>query len=447
MRGAGLLALPWRTRSLTDELEEYERGDVTRTRLLAWCCAGWCASIALFRPLEGVLFGIALFACVFRLPATLRVYRAALREPVVLWFVLFIMVSTIATMCSTQCDAWSDALPKRLFMVPLLVLPVLHRWRLMLAGLAIGAFAAVVISFGRMCGRFIYESEVPIEITDGAAWVLTVGVVAGFAALASANIRVRCIGVMLGLSTLGMQASMTQRAPVVGSIVALIVLLLMLWREFTGRTRLMIVVIVPIVAVIGFVISASVGGAVAKSLHQRETTKSQAFDTYDTLNYLSSSRIELWRHTIAGIQDRPIFGHGRLAWRDDIEARIAQTPTPTIAMQSILDDTRVNYSHNSELDVLYTSGVVGLSCLVIVGIIGIRTALRRLRGEPLAAVSIAALAGTLAASQFDFVFARAIPGALLIVLGLIVLLPRPSSSEWSRRGLGREDEWLDSWMR
>jgi O-antigen ligase len=116
-------------------------------------------------------------------------------------------------------------------------------------------------------------------------------------------------------------------------------------------------------------------------------------------------------------------------------------------MQSILDDTRVHYSHNSELDVLYTSGVVGLSCLVIVGIIGIRTALRRLRGEPLAAVSIAALAGTLAASQFDFVFARSIPGALLIVLGLIVLLPRPSSSEWSRRGLGREDDWLDSWMR
>ncbi len=397
------------------------------------------------------MFAIALGICAFRWPSALRVYRAALFSPPIALFVLFVLITSLSTLFSVESSSWSDALPKRLFMVPLLVLPVLHRWRLLLAGLAVGACASAVISLGRLTARVMADTDAPIEITDGSAWVLTVGVVAGIAALAAANTRVRLsvrlMGVALGLGTLLTQCLMTQRAPVVGSLAALALLLLLMWRALTRRTRVVALVAVPLLALIGFFASANLGGAVAKSMHQRSNSERHGYGLYDTVNYLSSSRLELWSLTLDSIIERPVFGHGKLAWRTDIPSRIAQAPERTIAMQSILDDPRVHYSHNSELDVLYTSGFAGFACLLAAGILGARAAQRRLRDEPLAMISIASLVGVLASSQFDFVFARAIPGALLVILACIVLVPRPSSSEWSRRGLGREDGWMERWLR
>jgi hypothetical protein len=75
-------------------------------------------------------------------------------------------------------------------------------------------------------------------------------------------------------------------------------------------------------------------------------------------------------------------------------------------------------------------------------VLGLRGAFRRLPGETLAVIPIAAFLGVLVASQFEFVLARSIQGATAFTLGVLVLMPRPSASQWERSGLGRSDGWI-----
>lgn len=389
-------------RPLAHELDEYDRGDHTRTRLLAWAVAAWAASLSLFRPVEAAFFGIALFIIVYRLPASLRLVLAALRTPAVLLVLLYLVVTAIATVASTEPYAWRDLLPKRLFLAPLLVLMVLPRWRLVLSGLAAGAFLQAVYALIALVLDWIIDGDqppIPLEVANGSSTTMVAGVVAAAAWVLHRSGWWRVLGGLAVAVTLAMQAMSTMRAAVVGSLAGVSVLLACTSR----RTRWTLAVLV------------GAGGILAGMFLASPSARRIDGDLYASLNHFSSNRLEMWRLTLDAVADKPVLGHGRNEWRAEIDrARDGAVHGPQ-GSELIWTDRRVGYSHNTPLDVLYEAGLVGLVALGGVLVLVARSLRVEWGSDPLVPVLAALLFSALALAQFDFVLQRAIPGTLLLV--------------------------------
>ena len=418
-RGAAVLRTP--VRALPYELDEYERGDFTRTRLLAWSVALWAASVSLFRPVEAVFFGIALFIIIYRLPASLRLVLSALRSPIAILMLVMLAITGLATIASPEPATWRDVLPKRLFLAPLLVLPVLHRWRLVLGGLAAGAVLQAIYSAIalELAGAFpAGDPPIPLDTANGASTTLVAGVVVGvsMALFVRASKSAVFLSAMAALCIFIVQTQSTMRAAVVGSIAGAAAVLACISRRARVAGAALILIGAGVAAV-----GATRGGGMER--------------TYESLNQFSSNRLEMWRLTAIAVADQPIFGHGRNEWRAEIDrARDAAAGGPA-GSELIWTDRRVGYSHNTPLDVLYESGVVGLAALVAAFWLVVRR-LWSVRGiEPLFPCLVGLLTASIVVAQFDFVFQRAIPGALLMISCALAVAPSICRSMPSARAM------------
>ncbi|MFM1867938.1 MAG: O-Antigen ligase [Planctomycetota bacterium] len=447
-------------RSLEAELEEYERDDPTRTDVLAWSAATWLASLSLLRALEAALFAWLIFVLLFRFRASARVLRAAIWTPAFVLLVGYLLVTAAATLAYGRENMWSLAIPERKFLIPFLLVPVLHRWRLLLLGLVTGGAIEVAVMLCRAGLRVSVWPELKIDLVDGTEWTLVVLVAATmFAALRTRGATSFAWGA-LGLLTLSLQGMLSQRAPFVGALVALIATIVVGWRFFARGTRVSIVVAVPLLIGCAIAVSSLGGGVTAKRFDLLfesgdggatvveeigpQSRTAPIFD-YQTLNEYSSQRLELWRWTANGISEEPFIGHGRKAWRTEVDRLIDEAPAEVRAERgaTIVRWAReIGYSHNTPLDVLFESGFIGAGLLVTLIALGLWGAFKRLREEPIAVIPIAAFVGLCAAAQFEFVFARSIQGATLISCAVLVLVPRPSAAQWERSGLGRSDAWI-----
>ncbi len=428
-------------RSLESELEEYERADPTRTDVLAWSAAAWIASLSTLRILESILFAVVVFVVLFRFRASARVIRAALWTPALACLLLYLLWTTAVTALHLpSIDGWRDLgalVPERRFLIPLMLVPVMHRWRLLLLGLVAGGAIEVAAMLVRAALRASVWPELSVELTDGTQWTLVALVAAGAFAAVSAERAARVGGVAFALLALGLQGSLTQRAPFAGSLVALLAVAVLGFRFLKPRVRIALAIGAPLLLALAIGTSILGGGVAAKRLESLSSLAS-----YERLNDYTSSRLELWRLTLEAVAEAPIVGHGRGTWRTEIDRVALAEPEQTEAIARIVEAREIQYSHNTVLDVLFESGAIGLVLLGATIVLGLRGAFRRLPGETLAVIPIAAFLGVLVASQFEFVLARSIQGATAFTLGVLVLMPRPSASQWERSGLGRSDGWI-----
>ena len=437
----GWLRLLTPPRSLEAELEEYERADPRRTDVLAWLASAWIASLSTLRLLESILFALVVFVVLFRFRASARVIRAALWTPALACLLLYLLWTTAVTVAHLPpIDGWRDLhalVPERRFLIPLMLVPVLHRWRLLLLGLVAGGAIEVAAMLVRAALRASVWPELSVELTDGTQWTLIALVAAGAFAAVSAERGARIIGATFALLALGLQGSLTQRAPFAGSLFALLAVAVLGYRFLRPRVRVALAILAPVLLALAIGASILGGGVAAKRLESLSSLAS-----YERLNDYTSSRLELWRLTLRAAAEAPIVGHGRGTWRAEIDRVALAEPEQTAAIQRIVDAREIRYSHNTVLDVLFESGAVGLVLLGTTIVLGLRGAFRRLPGETIAVIPIAAFLGVLVASQFEFVIARSIQGATAFTLGVLVLMPRPSASQWERSGLGRSDGWI-----
>ena len=446
----GAIGVIFPPRSLEAELEEYERADPTRTDVLAWSAAAWLASLSLLRALEAVLFAWLIVVVLFRFRASLRVLRAAFWTPPFLLVFAYLVWTAIATLAYGRDNMWELTIPERRFLIPLLLVPVLHRWRLLLLGLIAGGALEVAIMMVRAALRSSVWPELSTNLVDGTQWTLVVLVAAGTFAMFVARGRVRMVGGILAGLALVFQGALTQRAPFVGSLAAVVAVAVIGWQFFSRRTRLVVGFGAPLLLGLAVGVSALSGGVATKGLTAiRESSvvwdPHRAPTVYQQLNEYSSQRIELWRWTAHAIGDAPVLGHGRKAWRTEVDRLIDAAPAEVRAERGatvVRWAREIGYSHNTILDVLFESGFVGAGLLLATVILGLRGAFRRLREEPIAVILLAAFFGLCLAAQFEFVFARSIQGATLISVAVLTLVPRPSAAQWERSGLGRSDAWI-----
>jgi len=400
--------------SLACELDEYERDDPTRTALLAWIMAAWCASLSLARPIEAALFAAAAFVAVYRLPATLRVAMALLRTPVALLVVAYLAWTAASTMLSPVEWTWRDAMPKRMFLVPLLLVPVLPRWRLLIGGLVAGGLvSACYLGLAALLARGPWSS-IPREPADGATAPIACAVVVGLAALAGSSRRVRVAGPMAAAAALAMQAQASMRAAVAGSLAGAASLL----AVTRGRARWALAGVLGLVAAIALGASLVLGGLARESMPDQGVRLD-----YASLNQLSSNRLELYRLTLSAAQDRPLLGHGRNAWRGEIDAlRPPEGEVDPYARQ-IWTFRTLAYAHNTPIDVLYQSGVVGLALVAAAAALVLRAAWRARMLSPCAALVLPLVVAAFTVAQLDFVLERSIPGAWLLVCACLAFAP------------------------
>ena len=236
----GAIGVIFPPRSLEAELEEYERADPTRTDVLAWSAAAWLASLSLLRALEAVLFAWLIVVVLFRFRASLRVLRAAFWTPPFLLVFAYLVWTAIATLAYGRENMWELTIPERRFLIPLLLVPVLHRWRLLLLGLIAGGALEVAIMMVRAALRSSVWPELSTNLVDGTQWTLVVLVAAGTFAMFVARGRVRMVGGILAGLALVFQGALTQRAPFVGSLAAVVAVAVIGWQFFSRRTRLVV---------------------------------------------------------------------------------------------------------------------------------------------------------------------------------------------------------------
>lgn len=399
--------------------------------LAAWhgaVAAGWAFFVPLSRSVEAAFFIALVGVSVLRLGSARRCSWAALCTVPGACLVAWLGLVIVSGLVTHGWDEWASAIPSRQFLVPLLLIPIVHRWRLLVAALALGAIAGSAVSLVESSAVLLRgESLLDHQFRRG-SFVLPIALLAGVAMIAGRGLARRAIGVASSLLALGALGTTTQRSMLVaaaGGLAALAAL-----PRASKRMRLAIIAAMAV----GLLAIAAVShwsGAAAARFEALWASSEQ------------DSRVELWKITLGEVRAQPWIGHGLRAWRSTMES-VREACPDCHPVLSLLDRRKdLVYSHNLEIDVLFESGAIGLGLLALGATWGVATACRRALHEPVASLGLAFLAATFVGGQFDHPLSRSIPTAIMMLLFTILLIPRPDQERFDLAGLGVEDDWVD----
>ncbi len=409
-----------------------DRRDPSLGAIHAGIAAAWCASLMFSRSAEGVLFGALVVAVVVRLPAMLPIWWAALRTWPAALLLAWLIIAVVAGLRGEPAGDLIAALPHRQFLVPLLVVPVVHRWRMLLAGLAIGATLCAVICAVEGLLLLADGARLDAVARPRGSFVVPIAAIAATAALiGGSSWRIKSVSMAVLLIAATAAATGSQRSILIGLLVGLLAIVTLgPWR---WRRRLVVLSAAVVIAALTVTASFWMHGAAAKRWN------------LDWSDY-STSRVCLWQATLRSWSDRPWLGFGINRW-PEVVLPLADTESERFPCLTWLRDREgLSYSHNLEIDVLFESGLIGLAVLTSATVVGLVAGWRRRGSEPLAAISISIFFATFAAGQFDHPLHRGISCGLSMLLATILLLPRPTQRSMGEFGLGAEDDWLDHWI-
>lgn len=401
--------------------------------LMAWhavAAAGWCLCLGLSRSLEAVFYGLLLVLTILSIRQVVPIWAAMLRTIPVACLLMLIAIPIAVSLLRLPLEEWAAAIPRRQFLIPWLLVPSIHRWRLLLAAFLIGALAraplSLIDSFEAIRDGVAFSEA---DINSG-AFLLAPLAVAGVAMLASRSTRSIAVGAAIAsLGALAIALS-SQRGMVVSAVAGAFAFLLIRFRRArVVASSLMLALVLAVAAgaasLVAWIGDRPIGEAVAE------------------LNVLSGSRLCMWEVTLELALDRPVFGHGSGVWRDEVLAMHAADPERWACLGAVEQHREVRYAHNTAIDLLHQTGLTGLAIGLIAIGAGLRHAWSRLGREPAMIAALSMLVATLVAAQFDHMLARGISCGVFMLLFTILLIPRPDQHDFAAGGLGTEDDWVD----
>lgn len=390
--------------------------------------AGWAFFVPVSRSIEAGFFVALIVFAVLRFTAIRPAWWAALRTVPGACMAAWVGVVVIAGLLARDASDWGNLWPPRQFAIPLLIVPVLHRWRLLIAALSAGAIVGSGVCLVESLGVLARGDSLLDRQSRRGAFVLPIAMIAAVAMLAGRGWPRRLVGGGSTLVALAAIGTTTQRSMLVAATAGLAIFAAMprVSRSFRAT--------IAGVLVGGAILTASIShwsGAAAVKFETLWATDGE------------DSRVGLWRTTLEESLDRPLIGRGLAAWRPAMEA--AREACPSCHPELAILDRRadLNYAHNTPIDVFFESGALGILMLAVGAAWGSRRWFGRLASEPLAPVAMTMLLATFVGGQFDHLLPRFIPAATTLLLVTCTLLPRPDQSEFARAGLGAEDDWVD----
>lgn len=362
--------------SRLEDFRSVERQDPIGSAVHLCVAVAWAASVAIGRVPEGVLWGVLVVIAVVRVHRTWHLYYAMFASRPWRWLALVWLWGLLVILWSPE---WPDsalewlkfAVPRAFFIVPM-VWPLLHRWRMLVWALAIGAGVAALASVANVQ---------LISHRYSAGLLADVGVAAAVAIMVhSSSIRVYFWGLLACGAVEAQLALMQGRAAFLASGAAIIAILARPLRK-PGVVPNWLTAAAMVVVGVG--VLALGGGSMVKRfgepfklLQQERATQVQGESkqltpaqiqaqearvsrTVPTLNV----RIVLWRIAWERSLERPLLGHGHGAWKPAVRQAVSTDPTrygADVIGEGWLAVTPPPHAHNVLFDQVFTKGLIGL---------------------------------------------------------------------------------------
>jgi len=395
----------------------------------------WCIALPISRSAESILFVALLVVSVLRGRRLLGVYQEVVFTVPALAMVAWSVLVGVVAMSNGDLGDPTAQLPTRMLLLPLMLSPVVHRWRLLLLALACGAAvvtAGLVVENGMALARGGGGARHQTRPTD--LWGLGLLIALGIALMSRSGVP-RLLGSIVVTGVVLAASLGSQRAGMVGSAVGTISMVVLRGRGLVpfNRPKIAAGVILCGLVVAGASVwlSWSSGAAASKRLGAED------------LNAYSTGRLDLWETTLELSWQRPWCGHGPGAWRTAIATREPESTSTSRTRDLVRRTPDLEYAHNLFVDLFFESGAIGV-CLWIFGLSwGVVTGLSRMRREPTLAIAFAGLASVLLIAQFDHPLARGVSAGFYFALATLCLVPRPDQQSFESAGLGIEDRWID----
>lgn len=319
----------------------------------------WMVSFGIGRAPESIAFAALTAVSILRMPTTipLLAFCVQFRPPLRAWLLFCLLVSISALWSSA--GSWSDAVPPRFVLVPLLLLPLAKRWGMLLAAFVLGMSvqAAWIVTEAIMVKSWTYGDAAQAlgSSQDWGQWrpLLAPAVLCALVGALMSHSRIRA-ATAIGLASCCFAALLClgSKSFTISTAAAIIVVLTAAFLSRSVRRRAAILAL-------GFVVAVLV---VPPEAIKRQLRVVDLATTRVGLDEITSFRTTLWEMTIPACTQRPALGHGKASWRHDFPA-LAKTrppgsmPWPTDALPPF------SGPHCLYLHVLYEQGVVGLAAL------------------------------------------------------------------------------------
>jgi O-antigen ligase len=351
-----------------ERFDEVERADPVMASIHLAAACGWMAALTIARAPEGIAFGILAAVAVARLPRTARLYPALFACGAFVLLVGFAEWQGLSTLWSRAARLGANDFVPRFAFVPLLLWPVMNRWRVLLtafvsAATVHGILVAVVYlaRFGGTpgAGSGVFTSDIGVTGLTLAIAVPALGgrpIVAGWVGWAT---RISAAGACVtGITMLGQR--MPPMAAMAGAAAAFgrgVRGPRRAWRlplaAFVGGTAIAVAMLVASPRNRGWI--SDVSGLLSGRAQEATT---------DAMFLASSARVPLARVAIDVWQDHPMIGSGSRGFAMENASRVATDPAaygvPGPYAQAF---SSLTCAHNAFLDEAAERGIIGVVLL------------------------------------------------------------------------------------
>lgn len=323
----------------------------------------WCVALSVSGGAESVTFALLMAVALARAPSTIRLYGALFRcLPFQLYFAWVVWQVASNLWSVAPVESWAEALVSRRTLALIALWPLAARWRELLAALCSGALlgavaAAVAVAWH---GRLSLEAAdlLIAKYRSSAGPLAAAGIVAAVAVMMGARSWALWWGALVALGFYALQlCALAGRAPALGAAAGVLTVLIRSGHFVGAIPRRYTLATLAAGLLVGGVV---LGGPLVERFSQVQVRDSDGVSLER-----SNIRMVLWREAWNRGWERPIVGHGALAWRGSVGAEIAKDPGRFgVGASQAARLSQGNHAHNTLLGAWYGTGAVGVALLV-----------------------------------------------------------------------------------
>ncbi len=324
---------------------------------LSIACA-WLISFGIGRAPEGILFGALVGVSLIRLPRTLPFLVESLKSSKAVLICMALLVFIALSAAWSPSEAKADWYPPRHMLYPILLAPLLARWRLLvfayMAGIAFQA-SWILIEYALVKDyHYGYPLGSSRNVHFWGGHMATAAILAACMSLDGTCRRPARI-----LSTVAFVLYLSSALTIAGrtTAVALAAGLASAGLWAIARTHLgwrLPTLLLACIVTCGI----AFGSTLATRLQQGVQDQS-AVTTQTRIHNITSGRTWMWQVTLSAWNERPMIGWGRDAWASVFHTRVTELPAETLWRSR--DALRhLNTAHSTYVQAAIDQGALGL---------------------------------------------------------------------------------------
>lgn len=345
---------------------------------LSVACA-WLISFGIGRAPEGILFGALVGVSLIRLPRTLPFLVEALKSSKAVLICMALLLFIALSAAWSPSEAKADWYPPRHMLYPILLAPLLARWRLLVLAYMAGiTFQAswILIEFALVKDyRYGYPLGSSSNVHFWGGHMATAAIMAACMSLDGTCRRPnRVLAGLVFVLCLASALTIAGRTTAVALLAGLASAgLWAIVRNHVGWRLPALLLACIVICVIAF-------GSTVSARFLKGIQDQSAITTQTRIHNITSARTWMWQVTLPAWNEHPMIGWGRDAWASVFHARVAALPTESLHRPRE-QLQQLNTAHSTYVQAAIDQGALGLM-LVIAALASLASAAWRSRVIP-----------------------------------------------------------------